>query len=345
MTVQTDTQPIRISILALPESTPAAIYGLYEMFSSVGVIWPELTGEGEARPRFRVEIVSLDGAPYACPIGITIAPNAALADVTATDVIIATDLALPLDFEPQGHWPEMAEWLRARHAEGAIVCSVCTGSVLLAAAGLLDGEDATTHWSACDLFARHFPRVVLRPERIVLPAGEGHRVITSGGASSWEDLVLYLIGRLCSPVEAIHTAKIFLLGDRSEGQLPYAALVRPRSHADAVIRACQEWVGMHYDNSNPVARMVERSGLNERTFKRRFRAATGHSPMDYVQTLRIEEAKQTLETSDTATDEIAYSLGYDDPTYFRRLFKKRTGITPGRYRQRYRSVTQIRDTV
>jgi transcriptional regulator GlxA family with amidase domain len=91
--------------------------------------------------------------------------------------------------------------------------------------------------------------------------------------------------------------------------------------------------------------MVERSGLNERTFKRRFRAATGHSPMDYVQTLRIEEAKQTLETSDTATDEIAYSLGYDDPTYFRRLFKKRTGITPGRYRQRYRSVTQIRDTV
>ena len=132
---------------------------------------------------------------------------------------------------------------------------------------------------ARDLFAQFFPQVMLRPERIVVPAGEGHRVITSGGASSWEDLALYLIGRLCGSTDAIQTAKIFLLGDRSEGQLPYATMGRPRNHSDVTINACQEWVALHYDDANPVARMVERSGLNERTFKRRFRAATGHSPM------------------------------------------------------------------
>jgi transcriptional regulator GlxA family with amidase domain len=340
MTGQSEDKPIHVSILALPESTPVAIYGLYEVFSSVGVVWPELTGEGESAPRFEVKIVSLDGKPFTCPIGITIAPNASVDDIAETDVVIATDLALPPGFEPADRWPEMSEWLRARHREGAIVCSVCTGTVLLAVAGVLDGEDATTHWSACDLFARYFPDVALRPERIVVPAGEGHRVITSGGSSSWEDLALYLIGRLCGPAEAIRTAKIFLFGDRSDGQLPYAAAIRPRTHSDAVIRACQEWVGAHYDDSNPVAKMVARSGLNERTFKRRFRAATGQSPMDYVQTLRIEEAKQELETSDMATDDIACSVGYEDPTYFRRLFKKRTGITPGRYRQRFRMVAR-----
>jgi transcriptional regulator GlxA family with amidase domain len=343
MTGQSENKPIHVSILALPESTPVAIYGLYEVFSSVGVVWPELTGEGEAAPRFDVKIVSLDGKPFTCPIGITIAPNASIADIAETDVVIATDLALPPGFEPGDRWPEMSEWLRARHRDGAIVCSVCTGTVLLAVAGVLDGEDATTHWSACDLFARYFPNVALRPERIVVPAGEGHRVITSGGSSSWEDLALYVIGRLCGPAEAIRTAKIFLFGDRSDGQLPYAAAVRPRAHSDAVIRACQEWVGVHYDDTNPVAKMVARSGLNERTFKRRFRAATGQSPMDYVQTLRIEEAKQELETGDAATDDIALSVGYEDPTYFRRLFKKRTGITPSRYRQRFRTVARLGD--
>jgi len=343
MTGHADRQPIRISILALPESTPAMIYGLYEVLTSVGVIWHQLTGVGEPRPRFMVDIVSLDGKPYPSPVGIPITPNAALGDVGQSDVVIVTDLALSLDFEPKGRWPEMAEWLRARRRDGAIVCSVCTGTVLLAEAGLLDDTEATTHWSACDLFARHFPNIALRPERIIVPAGEGHRVITSGGSASWEDLVLYLIGRLCSPAEAIHTAKIFLFGDRDEGQLPYAAMIRPRNHSDAIIRDCQEWVGLHYDDTNPVAKMVARSGLNERTFKRRFRAATGQSPMDYVQTLRIEEAKQELETTDTATDEIAHSVGYEDPTYFRRLFKKRTGITPSRYRQRFRTVARVGD--
>jgi transcriptional regulator GlxA family with amidase domain len=332
---------VTVSLLALPESTPAALYGLYEVFSLAGIAWPQYTGEGEARQLFDVRIVSEDGKPFTCAMGTPIAPHAAIGDVGETDVIIAADLALAPDMDLRSRWPGMSRWLRQRYEDGAIVCSVCTGTTLLAASGLLENQEATTHWSACRMMRAGFPEVNLKPERILIPAGKEHRIITSGGASSWEDLALYLIGRLSGREEAIRIAKLFLFGDRSEGQLPFAAMARPDGHSDAVIADCQSWVAMHYGEPNPVALMARRSGLAERTFKRRFKAATGYAPMDYVQTLRIEEAKQMLETGDEATDEIAHALGYEDPSYFRRLFRKRTGTTPGRYRQRFRSVARV----
>jgi len=334
----TESTLTRISLVALPESTPAALYGLYEVLEGVGVHWPTLTGSGDPTPRFEVRIVSEDGLPMDSAIGTPIRPHAAIADVESTDALIIADLALTHDFDPTGRWPVMAAWVRGQYDRGAIVCSVCTGAVLLARAGVLDGLEATSHWSACDLLGRWFPSVKLRPERILVPAGQEHRIITSGGASSWEDLALYLIARFCGRNEAIQTAKVFLFGDRSEGQLPYAAMSRPRRIDDAVIADCQTWLAMHCHTETPLAGMIGRSGLAERTFSRRFRAATGQSPMDYVQTLRIEEAKQMLETTDDPSDAIAASLGYEDPTFFRRLFKKHTGITPGRYRQRFRSL-------
>jgi len=133
-------------------------------------------------------------------------------------------------------------------------------------------------------------------------------------------------------------AKTFLIGDRSDGQLPYAAMTRPRPHDDQAIADCQVWIADHYAAPNPVSRMVARCGLPERSFKRRFRAATGFTPVTYVQTLRMEEAKQQLETTDWPTDQVAAAVGYEDPAFFRRLFKRHTGVTPARYRQRYRGV-------
>lgn len=333
--------PLKVSILALPESTPAALYGLYEVFSLAGVTWTQLTGEGEGKPLFDTAIVSADGQGFTCAMGTPIAPHAAIGEVDKTDVIIVADLALTPDMDLRARWPQVKEWIRDQYDKGAIVCSVCTGSILLASAGLLEHRQATIHWSACSLLRETFPEVDVKPERIIVPAGDEHRIITSGGASSWEDLSLYLIARLTSRTEAIRTAKVFLFGDRTEGQLPYSMMGPAREHSDAVIADSQTWVAMHYGEANPVALMVRRSGLAERTFKRRFRAATGYSPMDYVQTLRIEEAKQMLETGDEATDLIAHSLGYEDPTFFRRLFKKRTGTTPGRYRQRFQSLARV----
>jgi transcriptional regulator GlxA family with amidase domain len=333
-------RPVSVSLLALPESTPAALYGLYEVFTSAGVTWAELTGEDQSAPYFDVEIVSTQTETFNCMTGTPIAPNATIDQRAQTDVVLVTDLAYPLDEDPRGRWPAVADWIRQRHADGSLICSVCTGSVLLADAGLLDGLEATTHWSMAGLFARYFPSVRLRPERILVPAGPEHRVITSGGASSWEELALNIVARFCGQEEAIRMAKVFLFGDRSEGQLPYMALGRPRRHDDAIIADAQAWIADHYATASPVARMVDRSGLAERTFKRRFRAATGYAPVEYVQALRIEEAKQLLETSDEATDAIALAIGYEDPTFFRRLFKRSTGTTPARYRRRYKTIGQ-----
>ncbi len=174
------------------------------------------------------------------------------------------------------------------------------------------------------------------PERILCDGGFDGRLLTTGGASSWEDLALHLVARHCGMEEATRLAKLFVLGDRSDGQLPFAVMARPRQHDDAVVHASQLWLADHYALPNPVGRLVERSGLPERSFKRRFKSATGYAPVDYVQALRIEEAKQLLESGGDAIERIASDVGYEDAAFFRRLFKRLAGVTPGRYRQRYR---------
>jgi transcriptional regulator GlxA family with amidase domain len=332
--------PVAVSLLALPESTPAALYGLHEVCSAVGVVWSQLTGEPAAARRMDARIVARSAAPFATLLGPPIAPHAAL-PATPSDIVVVTDLTVPLAGGPRGRWGEEIAWVRDQHRRGATVCSVCTGALFLAESGLLDGLEATTHWCAADLLRDNYPAVRLRPELILCPADPDGRLLTGGGAASWEDMALHLIARFCGEAEAIRIAKVFLLGDRGDGQLPFAAMGRRRRHDDAVVGDCQAWIAEHYAGPSPVARMVGRSGLPERTFKRRFKAATGYAPVDYVQALRVEEAKQMLETTAEPTDAVANAVGYEDPAFFRRLFKRRTGMTPARYRQRFRGIGRL----
>lgn len=336
-------KPLSVSLLALPDGTPAALYGLYETLSSTGVVWPMLTGGAAGTARFDVRIVGPSAVPFDCAIGVPISPHAGMADVARSDIVIVPDVAIGIDRDPRGMWPDAVQWLRKLHEGGALVCTVCTGSLLLAEAGLLDGLKATTHWSAADMIARYYPAIDLQPEDVLVLEAESRGIITSGGAASWEDLALYLIARFCGQEEAVRVAKAFMLGDRSDGQLPYASTTMPRRHEDAIVAAVQQWIADHYAERAPVARMAERSGLPERTFKRRFKIATGRTPGDYVQTLRIEEAKQLLETTGDPTESIGFQVGYEDPAYFRRLFKRRAGITPSRYRQRFQAVGRVRE--
>jgi transcriptional regulator GlxA family with amidase domain len=166
-------------------------------------------------------------------------------------------------------------------------------------------------------------------------AGESQRIVTAGGQAAWEDLALYLISRLCGPEEAVRTAKIYSLSPRHEGQLHFTAMAQRLQDVDSVVQACQAWVADHYHDDHPVAGMIARSGLTPRTFARRFRAATGYGPMDYVQALRIEEAKQLLERSRKSVDDIGVENGYGDPASFRRMFKRFTCLTPAAYRRRF----------
>lgn len=328
---------LSVSILVLPETGPMAVYGLYEVMSHVGRFDADARRPPVRRLRPRIVARQLEAFPSA--IGAPIAPQAAIgtgADADA-DIIIICDLELGANDLPTGRWPQEIDWVRAQLQRGATVCSTCSGSLLLAEAGLLDGKDAASHWTAAGLFRDLYPAVRFRPERILCESGYAGRLMTSGGASAWQELVLYLIGRFCGPTEAARIAKLFLIGDRRDGQLPFAAMAQPRRHEDAIIAASQAWIADHYAASNPVTRMVEQSGLPERTFKRRFKQATGYAPVDYVQAIRIEEAKQILETGGSGIDDVAAEVGYEDPTFFRRLFKRMTGISPAQYRQRFRT--------
>jgi transcriptional regulator GlxA family with amidase domain len=338
MTSDKSRKPPIVAIVAVPESSGAVLYGMFEVFAVFGAAWAEIMGEARNPAVFDVRIVAPSREPFTCVGGVPVTPHAALQELDYADAVIITDLAISPDVSHDDCWPEVKRWLNRIHAAGGTICSVCSGSVLLAGSGLLDDQPATTHWAFVDHFRRFFPQVKLEAGRVLLPVGEDRRIVTCGGMASWEDLALYLIAGFYGESAAVNAARLFLFGDRSEGQLLFAAMTKPKRHEDAVIAEAQQWIAEHYDTPNPVAAMVRQSGLAERSFKRRFKMATGYTPIDYVQTLRVEEAKQMLEASRDPIDQISRKSGYEDPTSFRRLFKRLTGVTPGRYRQRFQSL-------
>jgi transcriptional regulator GlxA family with amidase domain len=217
--------------------------------------------------------------------------------------------------------------------------SACSGAVLLAEAGLLDGLEATIHWGYVETLAAHYPRVKVNPAKTLVANGEGHRIILAGGGMSWQDLALYLIARFVGSQEAIEVARVYLVAWHDTGQLPYASLVMSQPSTDATITRCQAWLADNYARHSPVAKMAAESRLSERSFARRFRKATGYNPLDYVQALRLEEAKQLLERSTLSIDAIGAEVGYEEPSFFRRLFHRKVGMSPAAYRRRFGGLT------
>jgi transcriptional regulator GlxA family with amidase domain len=165
--------------------------------------------------------------------------------------------------------------------------------------------------------------------------------VTAGGVTSWHDLALHIISRYASPGDALHIAKVYLLKWHSEGDLPYANIVRRLPHGDSVVRRCEDWLREHFRDANAVARVTELSAIPERTLKRRFKAATGSSLIEYLQNLRVEDAKRLLESTDLPVEDISEQTGYSDASFFRRLFKRLTGLTPSKYRQMFQPITRL----
>jgi transcriptional regulator GlxA family with amidase domain len=207
--------------------------------------------------------------------------------------------------------------------------------MLFAEAGLLDGHDATTHWAWCDVLRKRFPEVTVHAQRALVVSGEGQRLIMAGGGTSWMDLALYIIARSVGVEEAMQVARINLIDWHQIGQQPFARLARTRQVEDAIVARCQNWIAENYQLPNPVSAMVRLSGLAERTFKRRFQAATGMAPLEYVHALRLEESKHMLETGEEPIEAIANEVGYEDAGYFSRLFRRKVNLTPAQYRKRF----------
>lgn len=283
---------------------------------------------------FEAALLSFDGQAYTDINGRTITPDGALGDFGAPDLVIVPDLHLDPNSPMPDEFNQLIPWLIDAHSNGAMISSVCSGAILLAAAGLLNGLDATSHWGFCDVIARRFPEIRLRRERILVPAGEGHRIVTAGGASAWGDLMLYLVGRFAGQEQARQLAKVYLLQPHTDGQLQYASLVAGAQHDDGLIAEAQVWAANNYAVAAPVTAMAEHCGITERSLLRRFRKATGQTPTEYIQTLRTEEAKQMLEATDVSIEDIAVEIGYTETSSFRSAFRRNVGMPASTYRKK-----------
>jgi transcriptional regulator GlxA family with amidase domain len=282
-----------------------------------------------------VRIVSPERRPFQCGNGIPVQPALAIADEPKADIVILPELWLGPDDDLRGRYPELMEWIRRKHGERAWIYSACSGAVMLAATGLLDGCDATSHWGYEDLFRRCYPKVRFRPQPSLVCADPEGRVVTAGGTTSWHDLALHVIARHASPGEALRIAKVYLLKLHAEGQLPYRPLLRGSAHSDAVVRTVERYLEQHHREGRVVADAVAHSAIPARTLKRRFKAATGRTLIEYLQNLRIEEAKRLLEAGALSVDDVSYEIGYEDASFFRRLFKRVVGLSPSRYRRMF----------
>jgi len=324
----------RISILVASESSGGVLYGLKDVLSGAGNAWSELMGGEPGDRQLDVHLVAATKEPFTCFYDIPVNPRVSIDEELQTDVVLVCDMYVPVNESPRGRHSCEVAWLQRMYRQGAIITSACSGALLLAEAGLLDGLEATSHWIFRDMFANYYPKVKFRPERILCFAGDEHRIVTAGGQTAWQDLALYLIARFCGRDEAIRAAKIHLIVEHLDGQLHFAGMGPLRQHRDSAIGHCQAWIAENYKIDQPVSRMMQISGLASSTFTRRFRAATGYQPIEYVQALRVEEAKELLETSARPVEQIGHEVGYEDPASFRRLFRRITGLTPSEYRRK-----------
>lgn len=333
--------PIVSVIIGAPCAGTATVFSILDVLASVGRDWEALHGAPPSPATFAVSYRTANGAPYWDINGRRITPDAALDEHPMPDLVIVPEM----QFDPNLPLPEdlvtLSRWIATAYEDGATVASVCSGALLLAEASLLDGNEATTHWAFADMLARDHPLVKVRRERILVPAGEGHRVITAGGASAWEDLLLYLIGRFAGAETARRIAKLHLIEPHGDGQMTYASLTAGRQTEDRMVGKAQLWAADNYACPAPVTEMAARSGLSERSFLRRFRRATGQAPADYIQSLRVEEAKQLLETTDMSIEDIAAEVGYSEPSSFRSAFRKRVGVSASVYRRKWRSLSAV----
>ena len=332
---------VPVALLAFPECGASVVYGMYDLFMSAGRDWGMVVGGRPGPQLMQPLLVAQQAGPMQLGNGVPLVPHATLADCPPTAIVCVPEVNLPPGTPLAERFAGEIAWLRRRYEDGAIVATACSGALLLAEAGLLDGQDATTHWAWCDALVERHPKVKVRAQRALVTSGEGQRLVMAGGGTTWLDLALYLIARTVGVETAMQVARLNLIDWHAIGQQPFARLAHSRQTGDAVIARCQTWIAEHYGEPNPVAAMVKLSGVPERSFKRRFKQATGMPPLEYVHALRLEEAKQMLESDSQPVEAIASEVGYEDPGFFSRLFRRKVNLTPAQYRKRFGAMRKV----
>lgn len=287
--------------------------------------------ENHVEPLFTWDIVTPDGKPVEGFGGIPVHPHMAMQEIENTDIVLIPGFIPPMEFI--GKIPSfVVDWLCRKHEGKTMIGTICTGTFLLAETGLLNGREVTTNWAYAGLFRKLYPKVSLKPERMLTVDGD---FICSGAATAYMELCLYLIEKFGSPDLAASCSKLLLIDGNRRSQAPYFIFEFQKNHSDDTILKAQNYMEKNLSEQISFSDLAMSVGVSPRHFIRRFKQATGDSPQTYLQRLRLETAKRKLESTKDSFEGITWQVGYENPNSFRRLFKESTGLTPREYRDRF----------
>lgn len=316
-----------ISILVPETAVLAAIGDPRYMFTAVN----NFLMEAGKPPLFEVQLVGLSRDVQLENGLVTIHTDALLSEVGKTDLVfvpaLSGDLKKALDMNRA-----FIPWMVQQYEQGAELASLCIGAFLLASTGLLDGKKCSTHWSFVNEFRTMFPTVDLVDDRIMT---DEQGLYSSGGANSYWNLLLYLVEKYTDREMAIRAAKYFAVEIDRKSQSPFIMFNGQKSHEDREIRQAQAYIEQHFHSRITVEELSDMFAVGRRTLERRFKKATNNTVNEYIQRVKIEAAKKSLEMSRKNVNEVMYEVGYSDTKAFRVVFKKITGLSPAAYRSKY----------
>ncbi|WP_413991410.1 GlxA family transcriptional regulator [Labrys okinawensis] len=316
-----------VGLLLYPGVRTAAVYGMVDLFEAANEI-ASRSGDSAGGIRVSQWKIAEDGE-IACAVD-----TQGSAEHRPVAIVALPGLGALPSREISSRF---APWLRRQHEEGAMLCSVCAGAFVLAETGLLSGRPVTTHWSFAQALAQRFPDIEIDTGQMIIDDGD---VITAGGIMAWTDLGLTLVERLLGPAVMLETARFLLVDPPGREQRYYSNFAPNLRHGDEAVLRVQHWLQAQETGEGdlrPVslAEMAGQAGLEERTFLRRFQKATGLKPTEYFQQVRVSKARGLLEMTNRNVDQVAWSVGYEDPAAFRKVFFKLTGLSPRDYRRRF----------
>ena len=320
----------KISFIAADGCGFSGISGLIDSFT-IANLWHSANTGKKTESLFETQILSPDGKAFCVNGGFQITPDGSFMDIKQTDLVVIPPF-LPNVELLRDNAKDMLDWIKARYEQGVIIAALCTGSFVLAETGLLDGRLATTNWIYARLFRRRYPKVLLKPERILT---QDKGLICTGAVSAFYNLGLHIIELFGSSELASQCSKAFLVDSNRISQSSYVIFNAYKGHGDNEILKAQQWMEAHLTENVSMENLAGHVGISPRHFIRRFKKATNESPLNYLQRMRIEKAKTILETRTDTVDEITRAIGYENSSTFRKLFKECTGLSPREYRNKF----------
>lgn len=306
----------------------SSVVGPYKFFTKANA-WYRNQGKQEV---FRVQVAGVAGSTDLYGGLFSINPHTYIQSVRQTDLVIIPALAHENLGEVVAANNEAVDWIRRQYNNGAEVASICTGAFLLAATGLLEGKSCSTHWNAAAKFSEMYPGVNLQTDRLIT---DEQGIYTNGGAYSFLNLMLYLVEKYYDRATAIFCAKVFQVDIDRNSQSPFTIFNGQKDHDDEIVLQAQTYLENHLDARINMDELAGSLAVSRRNFDRRFIKATGNTPVEYQQRVKVEMAKKALETGRKTVNEVMYDTGYTDVKAFRDLFRKITGLSPQEYRNKY----------